>query len=34
MSYPHPNDLGVNSLGSLGFHQRDLTRANVGRRQS
>jgi len=33
-SQPTPNDLGVNSRGSLRFHQRARTRARVGRRQS
>jgi hypothetical protein len=33
-SQPTPNDFGVNSRGSLRFHQRARTRARVGRRQS
>ena len=33
-SQPHPNDFGVTSRRSYGFHQRDLTRRLVGRRQS
>ena len=34
MSNPHPNVFGVMRRGSFGFHQRDLNRATVGRRQS
>ena len=34
MSNPQPQLLGVNRRGSSGFHQRCLTRATVGRRQS
>jgi len=31
---PQPHDFGVTMRRSFGFHQRDLTRATVGRRQS
>ncbi len=33
-SKPQPHDLGVKIRRSLRFHQRERTRATVGRRQS